>query len=154
VSKEILLASLAALICICFLNGCSQEVQTGQITSCKHCGMEISNTVNIIKVPFWKVDEYQVTRSLSYCDKCGSELVTYQIKLQCQYCGEIWQTFARDAMRRYEPCDTVKTLGYCSTRCENWAKVDGTIDKVSEKTGDVLGRISKGLYDGIKKHTQ
>jgi hypothetical protein len=32
--------------------------------------------------------------------------------------------------------------------------MDETIDKVSEKTGDVLGRIGKGILEGARKHAE
>lgn len=36
---------VAMLVGVVFLAGCSQEVQTGRIVTCKHCGKEIQNSV-------------------------------------------------------------------------------------------------------------
>ena len=151
--KTVYLTTVLALL-VTFLVGCSQEVQTGRIITCKRCSKEISNTVNVIKVPTWKAKEYRVSRESTYCDKCGSEKVAYEVKTRCEQCGKTYRTRTEYAMRRTNPRDKSRTDGFCTTSCQRVRKVDRTIDKVSEKTGDVLGRIGKGLFDGARRHTR
>lgn len=143
-----------ALVSILLFTGCSQEVQTGSIVWCKKCGKEIHNTVAVIKVPVSKADQYRVTREYSYCEDCGNEKVPYEISRRCKQCGKTYSSRTGFAARRTEPKGRSETIGYCSESCRRTAKVDETIDKISEKTGDVLGRVGKGIFEGVKKHTR
>jgi hypothetical protein len=93
-------------------SGCSQQVQTGEIVSCKHCKKEVSNTVAVIKVPTSKAKDYRVNRSETYCQQCGDDDVGYQITTTCQTCRSKKVDVAH-AKRRTEPKDLVKTVKFC-----------------------------------------
>lgn len=143
---------LGLLLGVIFLGGCAQEVQTGRIVTCKQCGVQIENSVSVIKVPIWKANDYQVSRLTSYCQKCGDEQVSFKIDIRCQRCGNTYSSRTENADRRTEPHDRSTTEGFCSTVCERGAKVDNAIDNVSRKTGDVMGRIGRGIFDGARKY--
>ena len=134
--------------------GCSQEVQTGRIVMCKECGKETENTVSVVSVPVWKADQYEVKREGGYCLGCGSEKVAYRIRRRCEQCGKIYHSQTAHAERRKEQRNRTVTDGYCCERCRRLARIDSAIDKASEKTGDVLGRIGRGIADGIMRHTR
>ena len=142
------------ILTVFFIVGCTQEVQTGRIVTCKHCGKVIENSVSVIKVPTSKAKQYRVIRETAYCDKCGNEQVAYMVKVACKKCRKVYQTYTRYAARRTEPHDQTNSEGYCSDGCRKMAKVDDAIDRVSEKTGDILGRIGRGISDGIRRHTR
>lgn len=105
-------------------------------------------------MPTWKADQYRVSRESSYCDKCGNEKVAYKVSVRCKQCGKVYRSQTEYALRKTEPRDRTTTDGYCSEKCQRVAKVDNTIDKVSEKTGDVIGRIGKGLFEGARRHAR
>lgn len=130
-----------------------RDVHSGEIVTCKHCNTEISNTVTVLKVPFWDTDQYGVKSTQAYCDQCGNEMVHYALNTRCQRCGRVYESQQESAPRKTEPRDQTIAEGFCSTECAQAAHIDQTIDNVSRKTGDVIGRIGRGLVDGIRQHT-
>lgn len=134
-----------------FLSGCS-EVETGRITKCKICGKELSRDVHLIKVPFWQKSKVRISED--YCKVCGNEKVPYTVHVRCERCGKKYDSYEEYAARRENRKDETITEGFCSTSCERWGKVEKGIDKASETTGDFMGRVGKGIFKGIKKHTE
>lgn len=134
-----------------FYNGCC-KVETGRITTCKICGKELSNTVRVISVPFWEKNKYHVHMLRAYCDVCGNEQVPYTVSIFCKQCGKKYNSYTEYTARKFEQSDKRITEGYCSSSCEKWGKFDKGVDKTSEKVGDFIGRVGKGIADGISKH--
>jgi hypothetical protein len=129
-----------------------QQVQAGEIVSCKHCQKEISNTVKDTKVLKWEAKQYGIKRWQSYCKQCGEQKVAFTVSTCCRRCGNVYASHQEFALRKNETKSKAVADGFCSEQCEHAAKVDATIDRVSERTGDIIGRIGRGIADGIKKH--
>jgi DNA-directed RNA polymerase subunit RPC12/RpoP len=181
-----------------FILHCS-KVQTGTMTKCKFCHVEITNTIRTVQVPFWEAGKYSPVVHMTYCEKCGtqrvvytvhylcascgqefssekrfalrkeekpderitkpgaycqhcSELVPYTIHYQCSRCGKEYSSTTMTAPRYEHKSDEFINRDFCSNACRNWNKVEEGVSKASEKTGDLLGRIGKGVSDGIMKH--
>lgn len=152
--KRGLIFSVVFFVMLFLLVGCKEQVESGEIAKCKHCSKQISNNVRVLEVYTWNADEYSVITKYIYCDKCGNENVTYKVRTRCDKCGNIYYTSTKTAKRKTETRDKTITEGFCSDKCRRWAKVDNTIDKASEKTGDVIGRATRGLIEGIKRHAR
>jgi ribosomal protein S27E len=133
--------------------GCS-KVEDGEIVMCKHCGKELARNVQVMNVPFWDAGKHRVEIERIYCDKCGNEMVPYEVSIRCERCGEIYRHFTEMAPRSAEKRDKTITGGFCSDRCRFAEKVDTMIDEGSRKAGDILGRIGKGISEGVKEHAQ
>jgi DNA-directed RNA polymerase subunit M/transcription elongation factor TFIIS len=144
---------LALYLCIGVISGCSQEVQTGRVVSCKKCGKEISKSVSVITVPRSQAKNYRVVYEKDYCATCGNEMVPHQVKLECAKCGKVYSVKTELAARRLEKGDTMSTEGFCSDKCQKRAALDEKIHDSAERVGDVGGNIGKSLLEGIKKHT-
>lgn len=142
---------LALVLFSVFLSGCS-EVETGRITKCRICGKEISRDVRLVKVPFWQKGKIIVSED--YCKVCGNERVPYMVHVHCERCGKEYDSYKEYAPRKENQKDKTITEGFCSTGCERWGKVEKGVDKASETTGDFIGRVGKGIFKGIKKHTE
>ena len=114
------------IVCALLAVGCSQQVQTGEIKSCKHCKKDVSNTISVISVPTWKAKEYSVKRSETYCQSCGDEQVAYKLSTKCSKCMQAYKTEQMFAQRKTEPRDKTETKECCQkciylVRCERCA---------------------------------
>jgi hypothetical protein len=136
----------------CLLFGCSQEVQTGRIVKCKQCGKVMENSISVIKVPTRAAKKYRVSYQSSLCQSCGDERVSYNVSRQCEYCGKVYSTETEYATRRANRRDRTTTEGYCNSTCQRKKEAYNAVDNASEKVGDGIGRISRGIADGILKH--
>ncbi len=145
-------ATFAAVLFI--LAAACSRVESGRLVTCKICGKELENTVKAQWVPLWDKDKYSVTRDQSYCQADGDQPVQYSVFVKCVRCGKIYRTFTESAPRRTEPKDQTRTEGYCSQACQTLASVDRGLDRGSRAVGDVIGRVSRGLFDGVARHAK
>ncbi len=133
--------TLAALaFAVVGLTGCS-KIGDGKIVTCKHCGEEISNTVQYVEVPFWEASKYEIVHEEGYCVKCGNELVEYKIIYVCESCGKEYDEKIMTAPRREEKQNERIESGTCGTVCEIKDGVTDFGDAVTpdEDDGGFLG---------------
>jgi hypothetical protein len=123
------------------LLGCS-KIGDGKIVTCKHCGEEVSNSVQYVEVPFWEASKYEIEYEEGYCVGCGNEEVEYEIIYVCESCGKEYETKTETAPRRMEKQDERIESGTCGVAC-------GIKDGVTDFGDAVTPESDKGGFLGI-----
>ncbi|HOT97919.1 MAG TPA: FHA domain-containing protein [bacterium] len=107
-------------------------VQSGQITTCKICNKEVTNTVTSHHVSFLEKNNYSVTHDQGYCESCGMVQVPYTVSLHCKECGTVYGREQHSAPRREEKRDEDRTEGFCSYKCEIIYNIKDATDRFKE----------------------
>lgn len=144
----LIVASIAAY----GLTHISKEVQAGRIVSCSHCNKEVESNLETVSVPLWDFNTGRVEQKTILCSPCGDERIPYKNTSSCGYCGKHLSTWTEHAKRRTKSTDKYYTNDFCSSSCRKKKNAYDTVDDVSEKVGDGIGRVSRGLSDGFMKH--
>ncbi len=122
------------------------EVTVGDLTTCENCQKEMTNTVHVVKVPWWQADNFHAEKKLDLCRECGNQLVSYTVATVCQFCKKAYQTETRNAPRRDRLQNTRKADGYCP-ECNSTVYYD--FETICEHCGKTY---KKERMHSLKRH--
>jgi len=103
-------------VCLFNLCGCSgkEKVQTGKIVTCRYCGTEISNTVQVIELSSSKdAKKYGIKKESGCCVSCGNVQIMYSVSYKCEKCGNLYTKYKEKGSRKSVTGNIVKTKGIC-----------------------------------------
>lgn len=88
-------------------------VQSGELVVCEVCKGQVSSTVTVQSVPWWKAKRYHVVNKLGLCQACSQQSVTYVVRTLCTHCRREYRSTMQSATRTQKLSDVIKTEGYC-----------------------------------------
>lgn len=153
--KQLVRACL--LLMVSLLCSSCTKVRDGERVVCKVGEHVIREDIIERDVPFWEASKYSIRTTSIFCQPHGDEQVSYRIIHRCRTCKKAISEEAGTAARKLEQAD--QTLDdsehpECAQQRESAERRDRIYRgarSASQKVGEFLGNVGKGLFDGANQ---